>query len=189
MNSNPANTETVNEDAVQNENLNTEGSETNSNEETTTDTTAAEEKVASEPETGNEKYLRLYSEFENFRRRTAKEKIELIQSAGKDVILAILPVVDDMERAIKALKSGNAELSNEVQGFELILKKLQQTLAGKGLTPIECINAPFDVEFHEAVTSIPAPSEEQKGKILDEIEKGYLLNGAVLRYSKVVIGE
>ena len=135
----------------------------------------------------NDKYLRLYSEYDNFRKRTAKEKIELMQAAGEDVFKSILPVIDDFERAIKS----NAE-TNDVNavndGVNLIYNKLKSTLTQKGLAEMKSVGEVFDADIHEAITNIPAPSEEMKGKVIDELEKGYSLNGKIIRFAKVVIG-
>ena len=133
-----------------------------------------------------EKYLRLYSEFENFRRRTNKERIDWMQNASKDIVKELLPIIDDMERGIKALKDvGN---DSAVEGMELIYKKLYSTLEKKGLKPMVSIGEVFDSEIHEAVTQFAAPTPELKGKVIDEIEKGYFLNDKVLRFAKVVVG-
>lgn len=136
-----------------------------------------------------EKFVRLYAEFENYKRRTSKEKYELLLTASKDIIVQLLPVIDDMERAFKMLENQNEEVKKELEGFKLIHKKFYTILENKGLKPIEAINKPFDVELHEAVTKIPAPEAQQKGHVIDEVEKGYTLNDVVIRYSKVVVGE
>jgi molecular chaperone GrpE len=133
-----------------------------------------------------EKYLRLYSEFENFRRRTNKERIDWMQNASKDIIKELLSIIDDMERGIKALKDAGNE--SAVEGMELIYKKLFSTLEKKGLKPMTSVGEEFDSEIHEAVTQFAAPTPEMKGKVIDEIEKGYFLNDKVLRFAKVVVG-
>ena len=133
------------------------------------------------------KYLRLYSEFENFRRRTTKERLEWMQNASKDLMVELLPIVDDMERALKAMqKSGD---SAAVEGMELIFKKLYGTLEKKGLKPMNAQGEVFDPEIHEAVTQFDAPTEDMKGKVIDELEKGYFLNDKVIRFAKVVVGK
>ena len=135
----------------------------------------------------NDKYLRLYSEFDNFRKRTAKEKVELMQSAGEDVFKSILPVLDDFERAIAA----NAETTDVKavnDGVNLIYNKFKSTLNQKGLVEMNAVGTPFDADVHEAITNIPAPSEDLKGKVVEELEKGYSLNGKIIRFAKVVIG-
>lgn len=136
-----------------------------------------------------DKYLRLYSEFENFRRRTQKERFELIQSAGKDMLVALLPIVDDFDRALKQMEQVSEDQKPLIEGVNLIQKKLWALLESRGVKAIDSIGQPFDTDFHEAITKIPAPSEELKGKVVDEVEKGYLLNEKVIRFSKVVIGE
>lgn len=134
-----------------------------------------------------EKYIRLYSEFENFRRRTNKEKLEMITTANERLVLDLLPVLDDFERAMKSV--GNAEGAESLkEGVDLIYNKLLKTLEGKGLKPINATGEVFDADLHEAITQIPAPSEKMKGKVIDEVEKGYYLGEKVIRYSKVVIG-
>lgn len=135
-----------------------------------------------------DKYTRLFAEFDNFRKRTQKERIDLIANAAGDVIKELLPVIDDFDRAIKA----NETLEDTAvikEGFVLIHHKLYKRLEAKGLKPIDAAGKVFDTDFHEAITSIPAPSEEMKGKVVDEVEKGYVLNDKVLRFSKVVIGQ
>ena len=135
-----------------------------------------------------DKYLRLYAEFENFKKRSARERQEYLKLAGQEIIRDLLPVLDDSLRAQKAYtQDNNAE--NYVQGTKLIFEKLQRTLQNKGLKPVESIGKDFNIEFHEAIAEVPAPSEEQKGKILDETESGYTLNDTVIRYAKVVVGK
>lgn len=136
----------------------------------------------------NDKYLRLYSEFDNYRKRTIKEKGELVKTASEEVITSLLPVLDDLERAISAMESGPEDAKSALEGIKLIYTKFKGTLQQKGLEAIESAGQPFDVDFHEAITNIPAPSEDLKGKVVDEIQKGYLLNGKVIRYSRVVVG-
>ncbi|MCX6296196.1 MAG: nucleotide exchange factor GrpE [Bacteroidetes bacterium] len=135
----------------------------------------------------NDKYLRLYSEFDNFRKRTAKEKIDLMQSAGEDVFKSILPVLDDLERAIKS-NSETTDVKAVNDGVNLIFNKLKSTLTQKGLSEMKAIGETFDADIHEAITNIPAPSDELKGKIVEELEKGYSLNGKIIRFAKVIIG-
>jgi len=137
----------------------------------------------------NDKYLRLYSEFDNYRKRTQKEKLEFSRNASEELILALLPVMDDMERAMLAVvNAGENTEAISKEGFLLIYQKFRNLLIQKGLEPIPSIGEPFDVDFHDAITNIPASSEELKGKVVDEVEKGYKLNGKVIRYSKVVVG-
>jgi len=139
-------------------------------------------------DTVNNKYLRLYSEFENFRRRTAKEKLETMKNAGSDVVGAIIPVVDDFDRAI-AHNENNEDVAALKEGFELIKNKLMRILEQQGVKPMDSIGKPFDTEYHEAITNIPAPSEDMKGKVVDVAEKGYFYNDNILRYAKVIVGQ
>jgi molecular chaperone GrpE len=136
----------------------------------------------------NNKYLRLYSDFENFRKRNAKERIELIGSASAGVVKDILPIIDDFERAIT-----NNENSEDIEilkeGFKLIQHKLKHILVQKGLTDMDSIGKPFDTDLHEAITNIPALTEDLIGKVVDVAEKGYYLNDKVLRFAKVIIGQ
>jgi len=137
----------------------------------------------------NDKYLRLYSDFENFRKRTQKEKLELYKTAGEDVIKALLPILDDFERAFKAIDE-TKDIEGLKGGVKLIHNKLLNTLKQKGLEEASSsIGKEFNVELHEAITQIPAPKKKDKGKVLDEIKKGYHLNGKVIRYAKVVVGQ
>ncbi len=136
----------------------------------------------------NDKYLRLYSEFDNYRKRTIKERIELSKTASEEVITELLPVMDDFERAIKSAEESN-DCGAVKEGMQLIFNKVNTLLQKKGLTPIEAIGKEFDTDFHEAITYIPAPSKDLKDKIVDEIEKGYMLGEKVIRYTKVVIGQ
>jgi molecular chaperone GrpE len=135
----------------------------------------------------NDKYLRLYSEFDNFRKRTLREKTEMSKTASEDLIIQLLPVIDDFERALKSMDESNID-THTIDGIKLIYNKFYGVLKQKGLEPIQATGEPFDVDFHDAMTNIPAPSEDMKGKVVDEIEKGYTLNGKVIRYSKVVVG-
>lgn len=139
-------------------------------------------------DTLNDKYLRLYSEFENFRRRTAKEKLEVMKTAGGNVVKDLLPVLDDFERAIAA-NENNEDIKNIKEGFELIHHKLKHNLELQGLKAMDSQGKEFDTEYHEAVTNIPAPSEDLKGKVVDVAEKGYFYHDAVLRYAKVIVGQ
>lgn len=144
------------------------------------------EDMALEKSEMHDRYLRLYSEFDNYRKRTNKDKLELIKNASEEMIRAMLPVVDDFERALKmAEKTEGSEAMKE--GVQLIYSKLTSILKQKGLTAIESIGKPFDTDFHEAITNIPAPDESQKGLVLDEVERGYLLNEKIIRYAKVVV--
>lgn len=134
----------------------------------------------------NDKYLRLYSEFDNYRKRTLKEKSELIRTASEDVLKALLPVIDDFERAIKA--NENIDESTPIkEGIHLIYNKLKSSTHQKGLTSFDSIGQEFNSDTMEAITHIPATDESQKGKVIDEIEKGYKLGDKVIRYAKVVV--
>lgn len=160
--------------------------EVNETEETADDTSTLPD-LAAELEAANDKYLRLYAEFDNYKRRTSKERVELIQSAGKDVIINLLSVLDDFDRALKAMESAT-EVAPVKEGLLLVSQKFKKILAQQGLKEMESIGKPFDAELQEAITNIPAPNDELKGKVIDEIEKGYYLNDKVLRHAKVVVG-
>ena len=169
------------------ENLNTTEQETQQNEETKS------ENVTKEPTTEEllaeekDRYIRLYAEFENYKKRTLKEKMEFAQYANTEMMISMLAVLDDFERAIKEIaKNGNEA---DLKGIELIYQKFKNKLIEKGLKPLE-VNAgdDFNVDFHEAITQIPAPTEELKGKIVDVIETGYQLHDRVIRFAKVVTG-
>ena len=135
----------------------------------------------------NDKHLRLHAEFENFKRRTAKERIDLYKNAGEDTLVTLLPILDDFERAIKA-KSDSQEEQKEDEGVLLIYNKMKSALELKGLKAMEdVIGKDLNTDFHEAITNIPSPSEDMRGKIIDVIEKGYFLNDKVIRYAKVVV--
>ena len=135
-----------------------------------------------------DKYIRLYSEFENYRKRTAREKIDIITNASENVLKEIIPVLDDFERAITNNEKVE-DLSIIKEGFELIHNKMYKTLTNQGLKPMDSIGKSFDPDIHEAITKIPAPKNKMKGKVMDVIEKGYTLNEKVIRFAKVVIGE
>lgn len=148
---------------------------------------SAEEKLKQELVQANEKYLRLYAEFDNFRRRTIKEREEARKTEGKDIIVALLPTLDDFDRALKSMESAT-DVAPVKEGVALIQNKLKNVLAQKGLTDMKAIGEQFDPELHEAITSIPSPDEESKGKVVDEMEKGYFLNDKVARFAKVIVG-
>lgn len=149
---------------------------------------SAEEQLQAEVNESKDKYLRLYSEFENFRRRTSKEKLDLISSANESLLQALLPVLDDFERAEQSMTE-EADIKSVKEGIDLIYNKFKGILEQKGVKKIEADNgSEFDVEYHEAITQIPAPEEELKGKIVDVVEKGYQLNDKVIRFAKVVTG-
>ena len=136
----------------------------------------------------NDKHLRLQAEFDNFRKRTMKEKAELIKSGGESVLVNILPVVDDFERALNSLKDVSDEDAGK-KGTQLIYNKFSEFLKQNNIKVIEAVNQDFNVDLHEAITKIPAPDESLKGKVVDVLQKGYLLNDKVIRFAKVVIGE
>ncbi|MDO4368267.1 MAG: nucleotide exchange factor GrpE [Bacteroidales bacterium] len=174
-----------------------ENNEESGNAEETDAETAAETEVSEaekkllEAETKiaetNDKYVRLAAEFDNYRRRVAKEKLELIATASEDVIKGILPVLDDCYRALKVLKESDAPAS-AIEGTELILNKLTAFLKVKGLTMIEAQGKEFNTDDMEAVTQFPVEDKEQKGKVIDVVQDGYMLNGKVIRFAKVVVG-
>ena len=133
-----------------------------------------------------DKFIRKVAEFENFKKRSSKERMELIQTAGKEVITDMLEVLDDCERAEKQMSTLDDKAK---EGVMLVFNKLKSLLIAKGLKPMETINKDFNPDIHEAITEIPAPTEEQKGKVIDEIQKGYYLNDKIIRYAKVVVGK
>lgn len=146
------------------------------------------EKLKSELAEANDKYLRKVAEFENFKRRTARERIELMQTAGKEVIIELLDVLDDCDRAQNQLET--SEDAREIkEGVMLVFNKLRNVLQARGLKPMEAINQPFDPDLHEAITEVPAPSADMKGKVIDEVVKGYYLNDKIIRHAKVVVGK
>ncbi len=136
----------------------------------------------------HDKFVRLHAEFDNFRKRTAKERMELLISAGADTIKSILPVLDDMERAIQH-NSGITDLEAVKQGFALIQQKFSSILQSQGVKPMVCKGQPFDADLQEAISQVPAPTPALKGKVLEVVETGYTLNEKVLRFAKVVVGE
>jgi molecular chaperone GrpE len=146
------------------------------------------EQTKSELAEFKDKYLRLFAEFDNFKKRSAKEKRDFALVAGQDIIKDLLPILDDIKRANQSLEQDN-NADNYVQGAKLIFEKLAKALQQKGLKEMESIGNDFDVEKHEAIAEIPAPSEAQKGKIIDEVEAGYTLNNVMIRYAKVVVGK
>ena len=149
---------------------------------------SALEKVKEELKEAGDKYLRLAAEFDNFKRRNAKERIELIQTAGRDVITDLLEVIDDHDRAQKQLETSD-DVQQIKEGVSLIFNKLKNKLQAKGLKPMESINKEFNPDLHEAITEIPAASKDLKGKVLDEVVKGYYLNDKLIRHAKVVVGK
>lgn len=144
--------------------------------------------LKSQVEELRDKYLRLVADFDNFRKRSAKERIELIQTASKDVITSLLTVLDDSERAEKQMLV-TQDIEAIKEGEKLVFNKLRTALQSKGLKAMESVGKDFNPEFHEAITEIPAPNESLKGKVLDEVEKGYYLNDKIIRFAKVVVGK
>ncbi|MFN0031168.1 MAG: nucleotide exchange factor GrpE [Flavobacteriales bacterium] len=147
-----------------------------------------EEKLRAEAADWRDKYLRLYAEFDNFRKRSQKERVDLLQTASADLMKELLNVLDDFDRAVKANETVE-DINAVKEGFVLIHQKLYRKLETKGLKPLNATGEVFDTDFHEAITQIPAPTDDMKGKVVDEVEKGYTLNDKVIRFSKVVIGQ
>ncbi|WP_420574376.1 nucleotide exchange factor GrpE [Kordia sp.] len=156
--------------------------------ENTVEEVSVEEKLQEELAKEKDKFLRLFAEFENYKKRTSKERVELFKTASKDVVVAMLPVLDDFDRALTEIAKTDAE--DLKKGVELISNKLREALKAKGLGEVQVkAGDKFDAEDHEAVTQIPAPTEDMKGKIIDVLEKGYTLGEKVIRYPKVVVGQ
>jgi molecular chaperone GrpE len=146
------------------------------------------EKLQEEVQAQKDKYLRLFADFDNLKKRTARERLETMQTAGKEIIISLLDVLDDCDRAEKQLQ--NADDINQVkEGVQLVFNKLRSVLQSKGLKAMESLHTDFDVEKHEAITEIPAPTEDLKGKVLDDVQKGYYLNDKIIRHAKVVVGK
>ena len=135
----------------------------------------------------NDRYLRLYSEFDNYRKRSARERVEFAKTAASDTFTAILPVLDDFDRAAKAMENAE-DIAVVKEGMQLIYHKFRSILISKGLEEMNAQGETFDADFHEAITSISSPDDSMKGKVVDEVEKGYSLNGKVIRFAKVVVG-
>lgn len=135
-----------------------------------------------------DKYLRLFADFDNYKKRAARERLELIKDAGKDIMSVFLPVLDDFTRAIKSAEESK-DADSLKEGMYLIYHKMEKSLEQKGLKKMESLGTDFDPELHEALTEIPAPSDELKGKVVDVVEDGYLLNEKIIRYAKVVVGK
>lgn len=151
------------------------------------DTISQEDKLKTEAAEWQNKHLRLYAEFDNFKRRTSKERLELLQIAGKDVIVDLLPVLDDFERAQKSMETAT-DIEAVKEGVKLVHQKLKNILVQKGLKEMEAKGTEFNPDVHEGITNIPAPTDDLKGKIIDELERGYYLNDKVIRFAKVIIG-
>tara|TARA_R110002050_G_scaffold300793_1_gene472808 strand:- start:16702 stop:17295 length:594 start_codon:yes stop_codon:yes gene_type:complete len=191
--------EDLKEEALKDQEQVNEETQTNSDTDTNTDETAADEaveehKALPEPtceeelELYKDKHLRMYSEFENFRRRSAKERIELMQNAGQEIISSLLPILDDFDRA-KTANENSEDIDAIKEGMELIYNKIFTLLSQKGLNAMDAIGKDFNSDDYEAIAKIPAPSKDLKGKVIDVTEKGYFLNGKIIRHAKVVIGE
>jgi molecular chaperone GrpE len=145
-------------------------------------------KLQSDLDEQKDKYLRLAAEFENFKRRSSRERIELIQTAGKEVISSLLQVLDDCDRAERQMQETNDPAQIKA-GVQLVFNKLRKTLQAQGLKAMESLNTDFDVEKHEAITEVPVDDKNLKGKVVDEVEKGYYLNDKLVRFAKVVVGK
>jgi molecular chaperone GrpE len=192
VNQNPENTEqnemlNENEIGKNEDSTNVEEGTEESSSENTEGQISDEAKLIAEATEWQNKYLRLYAEFDNFKRRTSKERLELLQIAGKDVITDLLTVLDDFERAQKSIET-TTDVNAVKEGVTLVQHKLKGILNQKGLKEMESIGKDFDADLHEGITNIPAPTTNLKGKVIDELEKGYLLNDKVIRFAKVIIG-
>jgi molecular chaperone GrpE len=184
------NTDTPDMNTAEQENLQENGQEqapTENTEATTAEVVSAEDKLKEELAQANDKYLRLYAEFDNFRRRTTKERTEARETEGKELLVALLPVLDDFERAQRSMENA-VDVAPVKEGVTLIQNKLKNILSQKGLKEMTSIGEPFDADLHEAITNIPAPTDDLKGKVIDEMEKGYYLKDRVIRFAKVIVG-
>jgi molecular chaperone GrpE len=135
----------------------------------------------------NDKYLRLYSDFENYKRRVAKDRIEQTKMASSDIFISLLPIIDDLKRALKSVED-TKDNNSVIEGIKLIYSKIKNISASKGLKEMDSVGKPFDAELHDAIANIPSPSEDLKGKVVEETEKGYYLNDRVIRHAKVIVG-
>ena len=174
--------EPINGQQPQNETESTEAGQT-----TDESTGTGEGKIGSELAELKDKYIRLYADFENLRRRTAKEKLELVSTATEGLMVALIPVLDDFGRALKSAET-TSDIDALKEGVQLIFNKFYKVLESKGLKPMEAQGQVFDADLHESIAQFPAPSSDQKGKVIDEVEKGYFLNDKVIRFAKVVVG-
>ena len=182
-----------NESSIEQNNVNLENTDSANTAETvhSTDENAASEnttELQNKVTELNDKYLRLYSEFDNFRRRTNKERLDLIKTASEDVFKSILPIIDDFERAIKANENSEDSVAIK-EGIQLIYNKLKSMSSQKGLVSFDSIGEVFNPDLMEAITHIPAANDEQKGKVIDDIEKGYKLGDKVIRFAKVIVAQ
>lgn len=180
-------TDNLSENEMENEYVSEQAGNNEGQQDTVPEDLNETDKLRAELSEVNDKYLRLVAEFDNFRRRNAKERIELIQTAGKDIVQALLVVLDDTGRA-KTQMENATDIEELKSGISLIFNKLQSILQSKGLRVMESKGQDFDPDIHEAITEIPAPTEEMKGKVIDEIEPGYYLNDKLIRHAKVVVG-
>ena len=146
-------------------------------------------KLSAEIAEHKDKYLRLFADFDNFRRRTAKERLDLINTAGKDVILSFLEILDDLDRAEKIMQDQNLDLDSQKEGVKLIFNKFKILMQNKGVIALDSIGHEFDTEMHEAVSFMEVAAENQKGKIIDELSKGYMMNAKIIRFAKVIVGK
>ncbi len=187
------------EEILEENGINTETAEPQQEEQTTPNEAEKEEKAELTPEEEivelkqqvgelKDKYLRVYAEFENFRKRSVREKLDMMKTAAQDTMSVLLPVLDDFDRAKKASDSPDSE-EKLPEGIELLYDKMYNVLKNKGLAPMESNGETFDAELHEAITEIPAPTEEMKGKVIDTVEKGYKLKDKIIRHAKVVVGK
>ena len=165
------------------ESIQTDSEETKKDNPVVVEEKTTEEKLAEM----NDKYIRLYADFENFRKRISKERVDLLRFGGEEVFSKIIPVLDDFERAFKSMNE-ITDIATIKQGEELIYNKFKNILTQSGLTEMKSTGEIFNPDIHEAITNIPAPTEEQKGKVVEEVEKGYYLNGKVIRHAKVIVG-
>ncbi|WP_247651761.1 nucleotide exchange factor GrpE [Chitinophaga eiseniae] len=178
-----ANAGSENEQSMPEENISNSSNTNNESDEVT-----ALEKKEQEVNEIRDKYLRLQAEFDNYRKRTAKERIELMQTASKEVIISLLDVLDDSDRAVKQLENAT-DVSAVKDGVMLVFNKLRNTLQAKGLKPMESIHTSFDPDLHDAITEIPAPTPELVGKVVDTLQPGYYLNDKLIRHAKVIVGK
>ncbi|MDX1271304.1 nucleotide exchange factor GrpE [Bizionia paragorgiae] len=178
----------MSKDIDKNEEAVDQSTDTNATEVNETETLSIEEKLTEELNQEKDKFLRLFAEFENYKRRTSKERVELFKTASEDVMLSLLPVLDDFDRAyIEISKTKEKEL---LKGVELISKKLKTTLEKQGLSPVEVRSGDdFNADLHQAITQVAAPNDKLKGKVIDVLEKGYKLGDKIIRFPKVVTGQ
>jgi molecular chaperone GrpE len=172
----------------QEENKNQEQHNQNGSEEPQQETATVEKSAEEKLAELNDKYMRLYAEFDNFRKRSAKERIELLKFAAEEIVRQLLPVLDDFERGFKSMTEVT-DIAVLKQGQELIYNKFKNMLIQNGLQEMKVVGELFNPEFHDAITNVPAPSEDMKGKVVEEVEKGYYLNGKVIRHAKVIVGQ